>query len=134
MRKILIVEDEKFIRDLYILVFTRAGYDVDVAVDGEEAVNTVRSNVSFDIILLDIMLPKMNGMDVLKIIRDKNAPSVKTPVFLISNLGQDDIMKEAFSLGADGYLLKAQLTPTDVVAAVESFFANHSYASPVSCQ
>lgn len=125
MKKILIVEDEKFIRDLYVLVFTRDGYDVDAAIDGEEAVNKIRSGVHYDLILLDIMLPKMNGMDVLKIIRDKNSDTEKIPVFLISNLGQDDIMKEAFSLGADGYLLKAQLTPTDVVSAIDSFFANH---------
>jgi CheY-like chemotaxis protein len=126
MKKILIVEDEKFIRDLYVLVFTRAGYDVDSAIDGEEAANKVRGGTSFDIILLDIMLPKMNGLDVLKIIRDTSNQDRRTPVFLISNLGHDDIMKEAFALGADGYLLKAQLSPKDVVAAIESFFANHS--------
>jgi DNA-binding response OmpR family regulator len=125
MRKILIIEDEKFIRDLYILVFTQSGYDVDSAIDGEDAVNKIRSGTPFDIILLDIMLPKMNGMDVLKIIRDHDGTSHRTPTFIISNLGQDDIMKEAFSLGADGYLLKAQLSPKDVVAAIESFFTHH---------
>lgn len=120
MRKILIVEDEKFIQDLYVLVFSKSEYDVSTASDGEEAVEKVKNN-SYDIILLDIMLPKKNGIEVLKYIRSNDSPAKTIPVFLITNLGQENIIKEAFSIGADGYLLKSQVNPKDIVAAVTAY-------------
>jgi CheY-like chemotaxis protein len=120
MKKVLIVEDEKFIQDLYVLVFKRFDYEVDTASDGQEGVDKIKQQ-PYDVILLDIMLPKMNGVDVLKIIRNQESPNKNTPVFLITNLGQENIIKEAFSIGADGYLLKSQVTPKDVVAAVTTY-------------
>jgi two-component system response regulator ResD len=124
MRRILIIEDEKLIRDLYVLVFSRSGYEVEEAVDGADAIEKVKANL-YDVILLDIMLPKINGLDVLKFIRDPGFKAHETPVFLITNLGQEDIIKKAFDMGADGYLLKAQLTPKDIVNEIQTFFDKH---------
>ena len=125
MKKILIVEDEKFIQDLYVLVFTKAEFDVDTASDGDEALEKVKNN-SYDIILLDIMLAKKNGVDVLRFIRSDDSHQKNVPVFLITNLGQENIIKEAFTIGADGYLLKSQINPTDIVAAVTSYLKKKS--------
>ncbi len=120
-KKILIVEDDYFISDIYKRVFTKAGYDVTTALDGEEAINVGKAS-TFDIILLDIMLPKVTGINVLQEFRKPESIALHTPVFLITNLGQEAIIKEAFKIGADGYLLKAQLTPQDIVSEINNFF------------
>ncbi|MBI4058463.1 response regulator [Candidatus Gottesmanbacteria bacterium] len=133
MRKILIIEDDTYIRDLYMRSFQRDGYEVEAAVDGEEALNKVKTG-TYDVILLDIMLPKVTGIDVLKSIRSPDAKAKDTPVFLTTNLGQEDIIKEAFKIGADGYLLKAQLTPQDVVDEINSFFKQQSDMSSATSQ
>jgi len=122
MKKILIVEDDFYIRDIYSKNFSQSGYSIDVAVDGEEAIEKVKTN-SYDLILLDIMLPKKTGIEVLRSYRDPRSPVKNTPVFIITNLGQEDIIKEAFKIGADGYLIKAQLTPKDIVGEINNFFA-----------
>lgn len=124
----MIVEDDYFISDIYKRVFTKAGYIVDTALDGEIAINIVKDN-SYDIILLDIMLPKVTGINVLKEFRKPEALALHTPVFLITNLGQEAIIKEAFKIGADGYLLKAQLTPQDIVSEINNFFDKKSPAN-----
>ena len=125
MKRILIVEDDTFIRDLYTRAFSRSNYEVEAAADGEEAITKVKSG-KYDMILLDIMLPKITGINVLRAIRDPGGATKDVPVFLITNLGQEDIIKEAFKIGADGYLLKAQLTPKDVVNEIELYFTQQT--------
>ena len=122
MRTLLIVEDDFHIQDIYRMAFTKTGeYTVETASDGQEALVKINTH-PYDIILLDIMLPKVTGIDVLRAIRNPASPTKNTPVILITNLGQDEIIKEAFKIGADGYLIKAQFTPQDVINEVNSFF------------
>lgn len=120
MKKVLIVEDDAFISKLYERALTANSYLVEVANDGVLALDLLVKS-DFDIILLDIMLPKITGIDVLKTIRTPSHRASKTPVFLITNVTQDDIIKDAFQVGADGYLLKSQLTPKDVVVEIDTF-------------
>lgn len=122
MEKILIIEDDMYIRELYEGAFKRAGYEVEIASDGEEALEKAEKQ-TFDLILLDIMLPKVTGIDVLTSLRGSDSTSKDTPIFLITNLGHDDIIKEAFKIGADGYLLKSSVTPKVIVKEIDSFFA-----------
>ena len=122
MKKILIVEDDFYIRDIYSKTLIQAGYDTFTASDGEEAISLVQQQ-TYDMILLDIMLPKKNGIEVLKVFRSAGSLVINTPVFLITNLGQEFIIKEGFKLGADGYFLKAKLTPPDIVSELNAFFA-----------
>ena len=122
MKTILIVEDDFHIQDIYRMAFLKTGnYSVETASDGQEALVKLRAHV-YDLILLDIMLPKVTGIDVLRAMRSPSSPTRDTPIILITNLGQEDIIKEAFKIGADGYLIKAQFTPNDVVAEVDAFF------------
>lgn len=121
MKKILIAEDEYFIRDIYEQSFKSAGYDVVVAVDGEDTLQKVRSD-KFDLILLDIMMPKLTGIDVLKQLRAEGAKTKDTPIFMTTNLGQDNIIKESLKIGADGYLIKAHMNPENLIAEVNNFF------------
>jgi DNA-binding response OmpR family regulator len=120
MRKILIAEDDFYIRDLYIRAFKKAEYEVDTAIDGNEALQKVKDQ-TYDMILLDIMLPKVSGVDVLVSLKDEESPAKNTPVFIITNLGQDDVIKRAFKIGADGYILKVEHTPKQVVEEVDAF-------------
>jgi len=121
MQKVLLVEDDLFNQDIFIRNFKKAGYDIVLAKDGEEAVEKAKAD-SYDVILLDIMMPKMNGVDVLRILRTPGSSTQKTPVFLLTNLGQDNIIKEAFEIGADGYFIKAQMDAQAVIAELEKYF------------
>jgi CheY-like chemotaxis protein len=118
---LLLVEDETFVRELYQDMLVRAGYTVEVAFDGEEALN-LASKKEYDLILLDIMLPKLTGLEVLRQLKTPGSVSVNTPVYLLTNLGEDNISQEAYRLGAEGYLLKANYLPKDLVAEVDKFF------------
>ncbi|CAN5199818.1 hypothetical protein BH11PAT1_BH11PAT1_2120 [soil metagenome] len=122
-KRILIIEDDKFISDLYDFAFSKSDYIVDHAMDGEIAIQKATIE-TYDVILLDIMLPKVTGIDVLRRIRTTENPSKKTPVILSTNLAEDKIINEAMSLGANGYILKAELEPTDVVKKVNDILQN----------
>jgi len=120
-KKILLIEDDAFVLDLYKTVLTKAGYTVTVAEDGEKAVEVAQSD-TFDLILLDIMLPKLTGLEVLKRLRGDITQANETPVYLLTNLGEENIVQEAYKIGANGYLLKAKYLPKQVVEEVDKFF------------
>lgn len=128
MRKILIAEDDFFIRDIYSEVFTLSGYEVHVAVDGADALEKLK-NQTYDMVLLDIMMPKMTGIDVLKNLRQFPIPVKDTPVFIITNLGQQNIIEEAFKIGMDGYIIKSQVTPQQIVNEINTYFASKDNAA-----
>ena len=120
-KKILLVEDDVFVSDIYARELKKAGYDVTVAGDGLEGIEKTKED-QFDLILLDIMMPKKTGIDVLKEIRTPTAKAKDTPVYLLTNLGQGSIIKQAIDIGAQGYLLKARVLPSQVLQAVNDFF------------
>jgi DNA-binding response OmpR family regulator len=117
-KKILLVEDEAFIRDLYQRQLTKEGYEVAVAADGQEGINQLKNQI-FDLLLLDIMLPGMNGLQVLREFKTQN-PNSRMITILLTNLGQEEVIKEGFELGAQAYLIKASYTPEQVVAEVKT--------------
>lgn len=122
MKKVLLIEDELFIRDLYEHILKGAGIGVEVADDGEQGLQKAKDE-GVSLILLDIMLPKLNGIQVLKILKSDEATR-SIPVILLTNLGQSSVIKTAYEMGAQGYLLKVRLTPSGLVKCVEDFFAN----------
>lgn len=127
-KKILLVEDEKFIADLYARQLTNSGLTVTVAYDGISGFKFITTQ-QFDLVLLDIMLPGMNGLELLKEWKQKN-PQATLPVLLLTNLGQEAVIKEGFSLGAQGYLIKASYTPAQVVAEVQNALSGKQAGSP----
>lgn len=124
VKKVLVVDDEDSVREIYRHEFLNNGYTVVVAADGEEGLLKAGEEQP-DIILLDIMLPKMSGIEVLRALKE-NELTKKTPVLLLTNLGEETIIKEGFELGADGYLLKVSYTPSQVVDEVKKFFEGAS--------
>ncbi len=118
-KKILIIEDDQDVRELYAEVLRDEGFTVEEAVDGQSGLAKVLAG-SYDLLLLDIMLPKFDGLEVLKTIKEK-AEVKSIPVILLTNLGREAIIKEGFSLGADGYLIKSEHTPEEIVQEVKKF-------------
>ena len=125
-KKLLIVEDEQDIRELYSEILRDEGYEVTEAWDGEVGLKTALSG-RFDIILLDVMLPKVDGLKILKEIKKKPELS-KIPIILLTNLGADAVIKEAFTLGAEAYVIKSEYTPDQVINEVNKVFAQEAAA------
>jgi len=125
MPKILVAEDDFYLRDLYAELLKTEGFKVDVAADGPEAFTKLKEG-GFDLVLLDIMLPKISGLQLLKKLKaDPPLKENKIVVFL-TNLGTEDVIKEGFKLGAVGYLIKSQLTPDQIVVEVKNYLAKVS--------
>lgn len=129
-KKILIIEDEVFIADLYSRQLTKAGYIVKAVNDGNTGLQTLLKE-TFDLLLLDIMLPGINGLEVLKQWKSKNPNSLMV-VLLLTNLGQDSVIKEGFQLGAQGYLIKAAYTPDQVLSEVRKALEQQSSQASVA--
>lgn len=118
MAKILIIEDEQFIRDIYKRQIEKIGFEVDGFGNGKEGLAALEHG-EYNLILLDIMLPDINGLEILKQIKQNPALS-KIPVIMLTNLGQDEVIKEGFALGANSYLIKASYTPDQIAAEVKN--------------
>ncbi len=117
-KKILLVEDEDFIRELYVRQLTKNGFLIKSAVDGQSGLEMLKQE-SFDLLLLDIMLPGMNGLQLLREFKTQY-PNSKMITILLTNLGQEAVIKEGFELGAQAYLIKASYTPDQVVNEVKN--------------
>jgi len=111
--KILIAEDEEGLRELYKLRFELESFDVSFAKDGEEAMEKAKEEKP-DLVLLDIMMPKKSGIKVLQEMR-KNPTTKKIPVVILSVLSEDNFKTKAKKLGANAYLVKADIMASDVV-------------------
>ncbi len=116
-KKILVIEDEKTLRFLIVQTLVQEGFEVEEAIDGEEGIQKLKKNKP-DLILLDLLLPSINGFEVLsKIKRDSNLESI--PVIILSNLGQEEEIKKGLNLGAIDYLIKAHFTLDQVVSRIK---------------
>ena len=113
--KILIIDDDTFLLDMYAIKFRESGFDVDVASGGEEALAKIRErDYAVDILFLDIVMPQMDGFEILKKIKDvKLIPNAV--ILALTNLGQKEDMERGRSLGVKDYIIKAHFTPTEVV-------------------
>ena len=113
---ILIVDDDQFLLDMYALKFTELGFSVLTALSPEDALSSLKEHKP-DVILLDIVMPGMDGFDLLQKIKEEKL-SEKSLVIMLSNLGQQSDVDRAKHVGADGYIVKASTTPGDVVKKI----------------
>jgi len=117
-KKILLIEDDKFLGKIINKKLLKEGYTVIRATDGEQGVLKVEEQ-NPDLILLDIVLPEMNGFEVLA--KLKSSPALaKIPVIILSNLGAKDEIKKGLDLGADDYLVKAHFNPSEIISRIEA--------------
>jgi DNA-binding response OmpR family regulator len=119
-KRILIIDDDQYLRDLYEEILKESGFEIETAVDGKDALAVI-SKENFDLILLDIMMPKLDGIGFLKEFNKIPDKDKKGIVVILTNLAHDPIIKEGLSLGAKAYLIKADLNPDQLVDKVKSF-------------
>lgn len=114
-KSILFIEDDPFMVDMYTHVLKKHSYDVEVAYDGKEGLEKGKSG-NYDLILLDIMMPEMLGIEVLEELRGKDGQGLPdTKIVILTNLAQSDESRRAMESRADGYLIKADITPNKLV-------------------
>ncbi len=123
-KKVLCVEDEHFISELYARALSKAGYDIDVESDGNAALAKAQSDV-YDVILLDLMIPNVDGIQILRILRDPaKTPHLKAKIIIITNLEQRDDVRADIERQADGYIVKAEITPHELVDFLDHMSLN----------
>jgi len=115
--KILLVDDDKFMVDMYSLKFRENGLDVTAVFSGQEALDRIREDDSFDIILMDLIMPTMDGFELLERIRSENLAD-KSAVIILSNQGQKSDIDRVEHFSVDGYIIKASTIPSEVLAMV----------------
>ncbi|MDA1334734.1 MAG: response regulator [bacterium] len=119
--KILLIEDDKFLIKLYSEKLAREGFDVLMAITGEEGLKRVETD-SPDLVLLDVILPHKNGFDVLSELK-LNPKTKKIPVVMLTNLGQENDIKNALDLGALDYLIKTEISINAIPEKVRHYLA-----------
>jgi len=117
MAKILLIEDDPLLIDIYTTKLKQVGFEVTVVENGGQAVVAVEENHP-DIVLLDIVLPQVDGWDILRKIKQEESTK-HIPVFVLSNLGQKEEIEKGIRLGATKYLIKAHYTPSEVVKEIQ---------------
>jgi len=118
--KVLCIEDEHFIGELYQRALSKAGYDIKVIVDGLEGFKEAQTN-QYDIILLDLMIPNMTGMEILSKLRGpEQQPPLKAKIIITTNLEQKEETRQDIERQADGYLIKAEVTPKQLIDVLKT--------------
>ena len=129
-KTILIIEDDRFISEMYARSLRNAGYTVDVGVTGQDGINLALQK-HYDLILLDIMLPEKQGKEVLQELKGYNAPTLKdTSIIIMTNFDQDEESRSIMQSQADGYLIKADITPSKLIQIVNALFAEPNALCP----
>ena len=119
-RKILLVEDSQYIKELYKEILENAGYEVDNAEDAISAIAKIKKG-GYDLILLDMLMPKGDGLEVIKK-ASQNPPAVKNgPILILTNLTKDALVQKALDSGASSYILKSDITPGQLIETVKKF-------------
>ena len=118
MPKILIVEDDKFLRELIAQKLVREGYEISEAGDGEEGIKKIKDEKP-DLVLLDLILPGIDGFEILSRMKENSSLS-RIPVIILSNLGQKDDVERGLKLGAIDYLIKAHFTPGEIIEKIKN--------------
>lgn len=122
-RKILLIEDDKFLGNLLVEHFQKNGLDFELAVDGEEGLEKIRTKVP-DLIVLDLVLPGIDGYEVLTRLKN-NADTAKIPVIILSNLGQKEEIERGLELGAADFIVKAHFDLNNIVEKIDQVLAKN---------
>jgi DNA-binding response OmpR family regulator len=121
-KTVLIVEDNEDLLNSYEETLNREGYNTFKALDGYQALDTMVKNVgSIDLVLLDLMMPGVDGLEVLRTMRDNEEKYGTVPVVILTNMTSENVIKEAFSLGATSYLVKTDLDYDGLVKEIDKF-------------
>ena len=117
IHSVLVIEDDRFIGEMYVRSMQKAGYDVDWMVDGHDGMVAAK-NKPYDLILLDIMLPEMRGSEILQALRGEEDTIPNSRVIVLTNFDQDDESRIAMEHNVDAYLIKAEITPRRLMEVI----------------
>ena len=129
--KILLVDDDQALSTVLTAALTNAGYTIEPAYTGTDALNKVKT-VLYDLILLDQVLPDISGNEILKEIKANQ--HIKSPVLMLSNFSQEELVKEAINLGAADYIYKYQIEPDDLVNKVKQVLSDQNVQAAQAAQ
>ncbi|MBI2011753.1 response regulator [Candidatus Daviesbacteria bacterium] len=118
--KILLIDDDQDTRDIYSEFLTNGGFSVDLAADGEEGLAKILQG-GYDLILLDIMMPKIDGITILKKLKENPPDVYNGPIVILSALDQEYVVKSAMELGAKGFLAKSSMNPDEALKKISEF-------------
>jgi DNA-binding response OmpR family regulator len=119
IKTVLVIEDDRFIGEMYVRSLKKAGYEIDGVVDGNDGLVSAR-NKQYDVILLDLMLPERRGTDILEALRGGKEDLIpNSHVIVLTNFQQDDESRMAMQKHADAYLIKAEITPKKLISVIE---------------
>lgn len=119
IKTILVIEDDRFIGEMYVRSLKKAGYDVDWMIDGNDGLIAAR-NKTYDLILLDVMLPERRGTDILEALRGGKEDLIpQSKVLVLTNFEQDEESRLAMEQRANGYLIKAEITPSKLLSVIQ---------------
>ena len=116
--KLLLVDDDAFLRDLYAIKFGESGFEVSIAENGQQALTKIEHTPDFEVVLLDMIMPGMNGIELIQEIKSRFS-EIDICLIVLSNQGQETDVADATRAGAAGYIVKAEAIPSDVVAQVK---------------
>lgn len=117
-KKILIIEDDKFLRELIARKLLDEGFEIAEAVDGEEGIKMIKESGP-DLVLLDLILPSIDGFEVLARVKEDTSIT-PVPIIILSNLGQKEEVEKGLELGAVDYLIKAHFTPGEIIEKIKN--------------
>lgn len=118
IKTVLVIEDDRFIGEMYVRSLKKAGYDVDWVVGGNDGLVAAR-NKPYDLILLDIMLPERRGNEILEALRGKENLIPNTKIVVLTNFEQEDESRNFMEKNVDGYLIKAEITPRKLLDVIK---------------
>jgi CheY-like chemotaxis protein len=124
-KKLIVIDDDMYIRELYEEVLKGEGFDVDTAVNGEDALNKLKLG-GYDLILLDIMMPKIDGLGVMDTLRATPPPTPNGPILMLTNLDHEPLVQDALKKGAAAFLIKADITPEDLINEVKKYLSEET--------
>lgn len=120
-KKILVVEDEEYLRDLYVEILKNEGYEVDQAKDGEEAFQAMYHG-GYDLVLLDVLLPKLDGFEIMKKLKEETPPQTpNSTVVMLTNLEHPNSIAKGVELGIQGYLIKSDYNPEELLEEIKKY-------------
>jgi CheY-like chemotaxis protein len=121
-KRLIVIDDDMYIRELYEEVLKGEGFDVDTAVNGQDALDKLKQG-GYDLILLDIMMPKIDGLGVMDALKAEPPAKPNGPILMLTNLDHEPLIQDALAKGAMAFLIKADITPADLMAQVRKYLA-----------
>lgn len=118
-KKVLLVDDDSFLLSMYSLKFEKNNYEVTVTLSGQDAINKLKEGLKPDILIFDVVMPGMDGIELLTAIREQHLAD-QAKVMMLSNQGEPADIERAKKIGIDGYIVKASSIPSEVVKAVDN--------------